>query len=58
MHWKVGAGINTVKSLKIEKGGWCMTPSASMVVPPLIRGLELCQTITLQVVSNYKIIYK
>jgi len=28
--------VNTVKILKFEKGGWCMSPPAPMVVPPLI----------------------
>jgi len=28
-------GGNTVKTVKFENGGGCMTPLASMVVPPL-----------------------
>jgi len=37
--WGVNAlevgGVNTVKTLKYEKGGGCMTPLASMVALPL-----------------------
>jgi len=28
-------GVNTVKTIKFEKVGWCMTPPAFMVAPPL-----------------------
>jgi len=35
-YWGGGVGVNTVKTLKIEKGGECLPPpSAPMVAPPL-----------------------
>jgi len=30
-----GGEVNTVNTLKFEKGGGCMTPQSPMVAPPL-----------------------
>jgi len=34
-------GVNTVKTLRFEKGGGCMTPpSAPMVAPPMLCSID------------------
>jgi len=43
MHWKVG--VNTVKTLKLEKGGGCMTPPVAGGAAPATTSYTLMTTI-------------
>jgi len=36
-----GGRVNSLKTLKFEKGGGCITPPSPMVVPPLLEASNI-----------------